>query len=120
MVPAIRSTTARSTSSARLINDIALTESWTPIGDSGSHKFSGSFDGNGYTISGLSIVHNDPDGEGDVRLGLFGYVGGTTAAPAEIKNLTVKGSISAAAADISVGGLIVPREKQRQNQSRRH
>ncbi len=44
---------------ARLINDIALTESWTPIGTSESH-FVGSFDGNGKTISGLSIVHNTP------------------------------------------------------------
>lgn len=59
---------------ARLINDIALTESWTPIGTSKSH-FVGSFDGNGKTISGLRFdVQNTP--EESLYLGLFGYVGG--------------------------------------------
>ncbi len=51
-----------------LANDIVLSGNWTPIGDN-SYPFKGVFDGQGYTISGLSI-------DGDIRYaGLFGYVG---------------------------------------------
>lgn len=39
----------------RLENDISLTQEWTPIG-SPSHPFTGSFDGNGYTISHLTVT----------------------------------------------------------------
>ena len=90
---------------ARLINDIALTESWTPIGDSGSHKFSGSFDGNGKTISDLHFdVQNMPE-----DLGLFGYVGGNQDSEAEIRNLTVSGKIhvaAGAAKSVLAGGVV--------------
>jgi hypothetical protein len=63
-----------------LTQDIALTEDWTPIGDNSTNnaasRFTGTFDGQGYEISGLNI-------SGDVRYaGLFGYVFGAT-----IKNL---------------------------------
>ncbi len=44
----------------------APTNIWTPIGNNTS-KYTGSFDGNGFTVSGLYI------GGGD-RLGLFGYL----------------------------------------------
>ncbi len=43
---------------------------WTPIGTSSSAYFGGSFDGNGYTVSGLFIAKDASD------LGLFGYIGG--------------------------------------------
>lgn len=57
-------------------------ESRTPIGNS-SKYFSGSFDGGGHTISGLSIkTSND-------YIGLFGYVGSNST----IKNLTVSGAV---------------------------
>ena len=49
---------------------------WTPIGK-GNNVFSGTFDGQGYTISNLSI------GNGN-EMGLFGKVNGAT-----IKNLTI-------------------------------
>ena len=66
----------------RLENDISLTaESWTPIGL--STPFSGVFDGNGHTVSGLRVS------DASYRYtGLFGQVTGT------IKNLTVEGSVS--------------------------
>ena len=89
---------------ARLINDIALTESWTPIGTSESH-FVGSFDGNGKTISGLHFdVQNTPE-----DLGLFGYVGGNQDSAAEIRNLTVSGEIcvaAGAARSVLAGGVV--------------
>ena len=42
---------------------------WQPIGDF-SNAFIGQFDGNGFTISNLTIDRNGTD-----RVGLFGYTG---------------------------------------------
>ena len=61
-----------------LANNIDLSGySWTSIGKDSSHCFSGVFNGNGYTISGLDITSNSGIS------GLFGYVSGT------IKNLNI-------------------------------
>ena len=52
-----------------LTGDIDMTgQTWIPIGNTDEKYFSGTFDGNGYTISNLTITHNTP-GE---YLGLFG------------------------------------------------
>lgn len=52
-----------------LTGNIDMTgQTWIPIGNTDEKYFSGTFDGNGYTISNLTIVHNTP-GE---YLGLFG------------------------------------------------
>jgi hypothetical protein len=60
-----------------LANDIALVGNWTPIGSSATNPFSGVFDGQGNTISGLSVS--------DVQYaGLFGYVKG-----GQIKNVNI-------------------------------
>lgn len=68
--------------SYKLNNDIDLSDygAWTPIG--GSTAFSGTFEGNGKTIKGLSVSISSQYG------GLFGNVSGT------VKNLTVKGTVS--------------------------
>ena len=74
---------------AELTADIDLSEicseeegdSWTPIGNE-DHLYTGTFDGNGKTISGLNINN-------DYR-GLFGYVGNT----GTVQNLSVSGSVS--------------------------
>ena len=58
------------------------TNPWTPIGNSSS-RYSGTFDGNNYTISGLYIDSTAGD------QGLFGYVYGGT-----VKNLNVSGTVS--------------------------
>lgn len=67
----------------KLMNDIDLSSipSWTPIGDnrSSSVRFSGTFDGQGYTISNLKIT------SWGAYAGLFGFVRGN----AVIKNLSV-------------------------------
>lgn len=75
-----------------LMNDIALTGEWTPIGDSSKNTFHSVFDGQGHTISGLSI-----DNSQDNYQGLFGYCSG-----AKIRNLVVEGSVKG---DTQVGGL---------------
>ncbi len=57
-----------------LADDIDLTGvNWTPIG-SYAHKFRGSFDGQGHTISNLKIVRDDHAAAASYY-GLFGYVG---------------------------------------------
>ena len=69
---------------AVLCNDIDLEDKeWTPIGKNYSYVYKGTFDGGGYTISGLKIDSTDQ------YQALFGYVKGGT-----IKNLTVAGSVT--------------------------
>ena len=61
-------------------------QTWTPIGVSEDHFFSGTFDGKEHTISGLQIEL--PEYGVDDSVGLFGYTTGT------IQNLTLSGSVS--------------------------
>lgn len=68
--------------------DIELTQSWTPIGTVG-RPFRGTFDGNGWTISNITI-----DGEFTYQ-GLFGYTNGAT-----IKNLNIAGTYYSAFATL--------------------
>lgn len=69
---------------AVLCNDIDLKDKeWTPIGKNSSYAYKDTFDGGGYTISGLKIDSTDQ------YQALFGYVKGGT-----IKNLTVVGSVT--------------------------
>lgn len=50
--------------------DIDLTgKNWTPIGTSFSNKYTGTFDGGGHTIKGLTVTTNDQ------FVGLFGSIG---------------------------------------------
>ena len=67
----------------KLTADIDLgNQAWTPIGNgNSSFAFSGTFDGDGYTISGLNV----PDANAP---GLFGCIFGT------VQNLIVKGSVT--------------------------
>ena len=91
----------------KLLDNITLTDAWTPIGTSESH-FVGSFDGNGKTISGLHFdVQNTP--EESLYLGLFGYVGGNQDSAAEIRDLTISGEIrvaAGAARSVLAGGVV--------------
>ena len=79
-----------------LMNDITFTEQnnidFVPIGS----PFTGTFDGQGFTIDGLDVNASE-------FAGLFGYADGAT-----IKNLTVKGDIAAAGTGgwIYAGGIV--------------
>ena len=84
--------------SAVLTADIDLNgQEWTPIGNS-SKKYSGTFDGAGHSIKGMSITSNSLS-----DCGLFGYTDSAT-----IKDLTVEGSIviSGGTAKLNAGGLV--------------
>ena len=85
-----------------LTADIDLkNEAWTPIGIGKDTRkqdlpYSGTFDGNGHTISGLNVNYGDKNG------GLFCYVKSAT-----IKNLTVAGSVTYSSGDgIAYGGIV--------------
>ena len=69
---------------------------WEPIGGSKNRAFTGTFDGNGHTISGLYINNGD-----SVYAGLFGYVG----RGGMIKDLTVEGEITVSGSDLCIGGI---------------
>ena len=74
--------------------DLTSVESWTPMG-SLKQPFTGSFDGDGHSITGMSITFDSDDKSiGAPYLGLFGYVKGTADKKAEIKNLTLTGTLS--------------------------
>ena len=83
---------------AKLMNDIDLNGSeenpWTPIGNS-SQQYSGTFNGDGHTISGLYI-----NSSSDNYQGLFGYVSGS----GKVQNLTVDGTVSGSGN--RVGGVV--------------
>ena len=80
--------------SGKLTANIELTEAWTPMG-SQKQPFTGSFDGDGHSITGMSITFDSDDKSiGAPYLGLFGYVKGTADKKAEIKNLTLTGTLS--------------------------
>ncbi len=87
-------TAANASASGKLTANITIPSgySWTPIGNRSadvSLVYSGTFDGNNCTISGLSI-----SGTSSYQ-GLFGYISGAT-----VKNVTVSGSIT------STGGYV--------------
>ena len=87
---------------AVLTEDIDLNnEPWTPIGIGEDTRkedlpYSGTFDGNGHTISGLNVNYRNKNG------GLFCYVMNAT-----IKNLTVAGSVTHSSGDgVAYGGIV--------------
>ena len=88
---------------AKLMNDIDLSSvcgenidggpvSWTPIGNSSNNQYTGTFNGNGKTISGLYINNSS------FSRGLFGYVG----SGGIVQNLSVSGTVSGG---MFVGGI---------------
>ena len=74
----------------RLTADITLPAgtAQNPIGNS-TDKFTGIFDGNGKTVSGVNLVDEATDSGTNAFIGFFGYVQG-----GEIRNLTLKGTVS--------------------------
>ncbi|MCD8049895.1 MAG: hypothetical protein LUG52_09970 [Clostridia bacterium] len=91
-------TAAAPDADAVLTDDIDLeSKEWTPIGNYGGSSelyYSGTFDGKGYSVSGLYINSTSN------RQGLFGYVNGGT-----VQNVAIGGSVTATGnrAGIAVG-----------------
>ena len=69
-------------------------DSWTPIGNSEEYAYTGTFNGQNFKISGLTINNSRADDQG-----LFGYVGRSGI----VQNLTVSGSVKG---DDHVGGVV--------------
>ena len=71
---------------AVLTADIVLENAaWTPIGEDESNAYTGTFDGAGCEISGLSVSGNLE------YAGLFGYIGSNGV----VENLSVSGTVTA-------------------------
>ena len=69
-----------------LTADIDLTgKVWTPIGTDYDNSYTGTFDGGGHTITGLTVTTNDE------YAGLFGYLGNFGNAAATVKNVVMEG-----------------------------
>ena len=74
---------AHPSANAKLTADVNMNENfWVPIGTAGK-PYTGTFDGNGHTISGLEITKAST---ADAEYGMFGHLNGT------VKNLTVNQS----------------------------
>ena len=58
---------------------------WTPIGTDYDNSYTGTFDGGGHTITGLTVTTNDE------YAGLFGYLGNFGNAAATVKNVVMDG-----------------------------
>ena len=69
-----------------LDTDIDLTgKNWTPIGTSFDNSYTGTFDGGGHTITGLTVTTNDE------YAGLFGYLSNFGNAAGTVKNVVMEG-----------------------------
>lgn len=89
----------------KLDNDLDLSSygQWTPIGASNTAAFTGTFDGNGHTINGLTLGTTASPYTGSYA-GLFGWTGsGTTGGVVENLNLT---AVSIVVKNANAGGLI--------------
>ena len=69
-----------------LTADIDLTgKDWSPIGTNFYNSYTGTFDGGGHTITGLTVTTNDK------YAGLFGYLGNFNNGAATVKNVVMDG-----------------------------
>ena len=69
-----------------LTADIDLTgKGWTPIGTDYDNSYTGTFDGGGHTITGLTVTTNDE------YAGLFGYLSNFNNAAGTVKNVVMDG-----------------------------
>lgn len=76
---------------AKLVNNITV-DSWTPIGTQ-DHPFTGTLDGNGYTVTITSMASNTDNA------GLIGYLGSS----GKITNIRVAGTVTGGS---NVGGVV--------------
>ena len=79
--------------------DLSSITNWQPIGDSSTNKFTGSFDGNGHTISGLNS-------SGYQYAGLFGYVEGASISNIGVLIGTISSTTTATYSNSHAGGLV--------------
>ena len=88
---------------AKLMSDIDLGgEPWTPIGTGPYPKaYEGTFDGGGFTVSGVNVNNGVEDPWLGMCAGFFGFTYGN------VKNLNVSGEIAAeSSGEIYIGGIV--------------
>lgn len=84
--------------------DINLTQPWLPIGISDDAPFTGSFNGNGFTISNVFI--DNP--KGDYKyLGFFGLVSGGTIHNVALENVSIKVGDKTDAATGAIAAVVI-------------
>jgi hypothetical protein len=85
-----------------LLNAIALTSSWTPIGDV-STGFKGTFDGNDKIISGLSMTFTSSSAD---RGGLFGVTQGAVLKNIILTDVTITNNDRTTSGPQYIGGIV--------------
>ena len=75
-------------------------EEWAPIADDSYYPYTGTFEGNGHTISGLFINNSSTN---DDYFGLFGVIG----RGGNVTNLTVEGSVTVNILEKFSGDLVI-------------
>ena len=75
-------------------------EEWAPIADDSAYPYTGTFEGNGHTISGLFINNSSTN---DDYFGLFGVIG----SGGNVINLTVEGSVTVNIPEKFSGDLVI-------------
>ena len=75
-------------------------EEWAPIADDSDYPYTGTFEGNGHTISGLFINNSSTN---DDYFGLFGVIGDG----GNVTNLTVEGSVTVNIPEKFSGDLVI-------------
>ena len=81
---------------------MGLNPGWTPIGESFSNSFTGTLEGNDFTISNLYINISSTH---DLYTGLFGYVGNGTVQNLGLLNAYVQAE-GTGNAQVNIGGLV--------------
>ena len=79
--------------------DLSSIADWEPIGST-DHNFSGIFDGNGKTVSNLTIEYNSPD---KAHQGLFGTISSATVQNINVNNVNINVQSSGSGAAAVVG-----------------
>ena len=79
-----------------LDTDLTLTGEWTPIGTAWNNSYTGTFNGGGHTITGLTVTGSDQ------YVGLFGHIGsGGTVKDVTLKDVKIESNHSSG----NVGGV---------------
>ena len=86
-----------------LLGDVTLTDTWTAVGTENA-PFKGTFDGKGYTITGLTI----PTSDNDEYMGFIGMLDGGTVKNVKFASVSVTGKddVGTAVGRIINGGIV--------------
>ena len=95
---------AKDGGTVELLKNVTLTSNWTTVGTE-TEPFKGTFDGKGYTITGLTIPTSDNDNE---YMGFIGMLDGGTVKNVKFASVSVNGKddVGTAVGRIINGGIV--------------